>query len=267
MSETNIRDVVKRTLALPVLLLLTLAIGLSVWIAHLLQSERSVQHSYDVIGEISQTQKLLIDQETGLRAYLLTADPVFLQPYIEGSRQFGPGLVALERETADNPGQARRIADVRQRYQVWQSYVERERKLIDLGQDGVAHDPATRQRLVIRKQQMDQMRATFESLRGEETRLLRERLETARSANVRLFTAGAFVVLIGAALLYLFLRAQLKAVDDLYMARVEESERARRAAEGLAAEVREQATAMEQAVLRANRERDQALGLQRKSEG
>jgi hypothetical protein len=97
--------------------------------------------------------------------------------------------------------------------------------------------------------------------------LLRERIETARNANVRLFTAGAFVVLIGAALLYLFLRVQLKAIDDLYMARVEESERARRAAEGLAAEVREQATAMEQAVLLANRERDQALGLQRKSEG
>jgi len=260
MPETNIRSLVKRTLALPVILLLALAVALSIWIVHLLRSEAWVQHSYDVLGRISQTQKLLIDQETGLRAYILTGDPAFLQPYMEGSREFGGSLEALQKETSDNPRQVEKIAALRQRYLRWQKNVEEERKLVAAqSNDGVVRDPATRQRMILRKQQMDEMRGTFASLHDEENLLLQERLDQAKRANLTLFAAGTLLVLISIALLFLFLRQQLARIDEIYLRKVDESERARHAAEGLAQEVQEQAAAMEQAVLVANRERDAAV--------
>jgi CHASE3 domain sensor protein len=258
MPTTDIRGVVTRTLALPVILLLAFALGLGVWIVHLLRSEAWVQHSYDVIGEISETQKLLIDQETGLRAFILGGDPAFLGPYVDGSARFGESLEALRREIADNPRQVERIAGLEGRYRVWVSNAEVEKRLVT-AHGGQLRDDATRQRMFVRKQQMDQMRADFRSLHDEEQRLLRERLDQARRANRNLFVIGALLVVLCAALLYSFLRVQLKAIDQLYLARVEESEAARRAAEALAAEVQEQSAAMETALLTANRERDQAM--------
>ncbi|MCU1246913.1 MAG: hypothetical protein JWN02_2823 [Acidobacteria bacterium] len=96
-------------------------------------------------------------------------------------------------------------------------------------------------------------------MHDEENRLLQERLDQARRANITLFAAGALLVLVCAALLFLFLRQELARIDEIYLRKVDESERARRAEEGLAQEVQEQAAAMEQAVLMANRERDAAL--------
>jgi CHASE3 domain sensor protein len=258
MPTTDIRSVVTRTLALPVLLLLAFAVGLGVWIVHLLRSEAWVQHSYDVIGEISETQKLLIDQETGLRAFILAGDPAFLSPYVEGTVRFAQSLAALRREIADNPRQVQRIAGLEARYRVWVSQAEVEKRFV-VTEGGQLRGAAIRQRMLVRKQQMDQMRADFRSLHDEEQRLLRQRLDEARRANRNLFVIGALLVVVCAAMLYYFLRGQLKAIDQLYLAKVEESESARRAAEALAAEVQEQSAAMETALLTANRERDQAL--------
>jgi CHASE3 domain sensor protein len=266
MPSTNIRNVVKRTLALPVLLLIALAITLSVWIVHLLRSEAWVQHSYDVIGEISETQKLLIDQETGLRAYMLTADPAFLKPYVEGSMRFGGSLESLRDETADNPKQHQRLEELSRRYQAWLEYAKEEKKIVDANRVGQVRDPSTRERMAVRKKEMDGIREGFAALHAEEHRLLRERLAAARRANMMLFSAGALLVLVCAALLFFFLRTQLKLIDEIYLAKVEESERARLAAEALAAEVQEQAGAMEEALLSANRERDQAVRTLRENE-
>jgi hypothetical protein len=106
---------------------------------------------------------------------------------------------------------------------------------------------------------MDGMRLVFDDLRQEEQRLLMERTELAARANATLLYAGATLVIICGVLVFIFLRRQLAEIDQIYRAKVDESERARHAAEEMAAEVREQAAAMEAAVLTANRDRDNAI--------
>jgi anaerobic C4-dicarboxylate transporter len=110
------------------------------------------------------------------------------------------------------------------------------------------------------------MRADFTSMHSEENRLLTLRQEEADHANLMLVSVGSTVVVIFAAALVFFLRRQLGLIDDIYLAKVSESERARVAAEALAEEVREQAAAMEQALLSANRERDAAVRALRENE-
>ncbi|HEV7768870.1 MAG TPA: CHASE3 domain-containing protein [Thermoanaerobaculia bacterium] len=259
MPSTNIRVIVTRTLALPVLLLISLALVLSFWIVRLLQSETRVQHTYDVIADISETQKQLIDQETGLRAYILTADPRMLAPYESGTREFGPSLDLLAKTTADNPRQGERIEELRQRYRYWVSEAEVEKQIVSENREPVLREAASRDRLLLRKHQMDGMRADFKALQEEEKRLLAVRQGSAKRANRILFGVGSALVLGCAAILFFFLRRQLGLIDAIYLAKVEESERARYVAEGLAAEVGEQAAAMEEALLKANRERAEAV--------
>ncbi len=250
---------VTRTLALPVLLLLSVAVVLSLWIVHMIRSEVWVQHTYNVLAEINEAQRRLVDQETGLRAYILTADPAFLQPYIDGSRKFRDSITALRRETADNAAQLQRIDDLQQRYRQWSRDAEEEKRIVSSNRDAALRDLPSRQRLILRKQQMDRMRVAFATMHGEEQRLLAIRQAESDRANVTLFGVGAVLVVVFAAMLFFFLRRQLGMIDDIYLAKVNESERARLAAEGLAAEVREQSAAMEQALLAANRERDAAV--------
>jgi methyl-accepting chemotaxis protein len=265
MPSTNLRLVVTRTLALPVLLLLALAAALSIWIVHLIRTEAWVQHSYDVLSDISETQKLLVDQETGLRAYILTGDAAFLRPYLDGSVRFPPHLEALRRATSDNPRQGKRIEELRQRYGRWFRHAIEDQQLVVAKGQGLVSDAATRARLIARKQQMDEMRADFAVMHDEESSLLHRRLTAAKQANLTLFGAGALLLLVSAILLVGFLRAQLRLIDQIHQAKVEESERARRVAEGLAHEVQESSDAMEQALLTANRERDEAVQALRES--
>jgi CHASE3 domain sensor protein len=258
-STSNLRGVVKRTLALPVLLLLAFAAALSIWIAHLMRSQAMVEHSYDVLSEISDTQKLLLDQETGLRAYMLTTDEAFLQPFVEGKLRFSDSLASLRRETQNDPLQSQRVHTLDRRYRMWLQYAEEEKQITGASDGGAPRDAATHARMIARKQQMDRLRADFTLLYDEERRLLRERLDTANRANVMLLSAGALLVLVCASLLFIFLRVQLRLIDQIHQTKIDESERERSAAEALAAEVQEQSAELEAALLAANRERDDAV--------
>ncbi len=256
---TNIKSVVTRTIAAPVALLLALTLALSLWIVHLIQAEASVQHTYDVLSRINETERLLIDQETGLRGYLLAPQPRFLQPFEAGRRQFGPSLDALARETVDNPRQQVRIAAALDRYRSWLGNVESEMRQVPSDGSAPLHDRTLVERMDARKQDMDAMRATFVSLREEEDRLLIVRQRRATRANAILFSGGGLVVVVCAVLLVIFLRRQIALIDQIYGEKVTESERARQAAEAMADEVREQSAAVEAALLTANRERDAAI--------
>src|SRR5437868_7428356 len=46
-----------------------------------------------------QLEVAMVDQETGVRGYAATGQPVFLQPYESGRAQLGPLLRTLERES------------------------------------------------------------------------------------------------------------------------------------------------------------------------
>lgn len=259
MPSTNLRNVVTRTLSVPVLLLLAIAISLSVWILHLLRAETWVRHTHEVLSEIHESERLLIDQETGLRGYMLSADGRFLDPYNSGRAQFPVALDRLRRDTADNPAQSRRVVDVRDRYRLWSGEAEAEKRLVKPDVTALLRDPDLQGRLRSRKEQMDAMRAAFASMSDEERHLLVGRTKAADRANANLMIAGTALVIICGVLLVIFLRRQLAWIDRIYMEKVEESERARHAAEAMAAEVREQSAEVEAALLAANRERDDAV--------
>ena len=68
-------------------------------------AQRMVVHTLRVQEQLSTIRSRLQDAETGQRGYLVTRDPVYLQPYFDGRRQLGGDLAALKPMVADHPAQ------------------------------------------------------------------------------------------------------------------------------------------------------------------
>ncbi|GAB4198477.1 MAG: hypothetical protein OHK0022_17890 [Roseiflexaceae bacterium] len=60
--------------------------------------------------QLHQIEKLMVDRETGLRGYLLTGNPEFLEPYNAAEYTLPTSLNHLSTLVADNPSQIQRIA-------------------------------------------------------------------------------------------------------------------------------------------------------------
>ena len=89
------RRLLVRVLALPIIALALLALTLIFGFRLVQRSARQVDHSDRVIAGINNLVKLMVDEETGLRGFLLTRDTRFLQPYQEGGQQLKPAFSAL----------------------------------------------------------------------------------------------------------------------------------------------------------------------------
>ena len=101
-----------RLLALPVAALAVLALILGLGLQDYQRSARMVDHSDLVIAHASHLFKLMVDEETGLRGYLLTKDPVFLQPFHEADQQLDPEFALLANLVRLRPDQASRLRRV-----------------------------------------------------------------------------------------------------------------------------------------------------------
>ena len=72
----------------------------------LVRNEAEVTHSRQVLYELSQTESLLKDAETGQRGYLYTGDPTYLSPYNSAKGQVAAHLANLSQLTAGNSSEA-----------------------------------------------------------------------------------------------------------------------------------------------------------------
>lgn len=66
-------------------------------------TDRLARQTLPASAEAYRLQSALINQETGLRGYAIAADPQFLEPYIEGSREQDRAAVRLRELLSDRP--------------------------------------------------------------------------------------------------------------------------------------------------------------------
>jgi methyl-accepting chemotaxis protein len=105
------------------LLLLAAGIGGVLWVklGSIEETQAWDSHTRKVLAEANGILNALLDQETGLRGYLLSeGDRAFLGPFREGVAAYGRHLAELRRLTADNPAQQARIAELDRLARAWQ---------------------------------------------------------------------------------------------------------------------------------------------------
>jgi CHASE3 domain sensor protein len=74
--------------------------------------------------EARDIHEAMLDQETGLRGWLATGDPVFLEPYTDGRGNAGTAVSQLLRDVRDTPDVTDRVLATllaRQEWQTWAS--------------------------------------------------------------------------------------------------------------------------------------------------
>jgi PAS domain S-box-containing protein len=148
-----------RLLALPVATLAVLALIFGYGLSRVEESAATVDLADVVILHANRLIKLMVDEETGLRGYLLTRNPVFLQPLHDADQQIEPEFDALF-SMVHRPDQVARLHRLQETHQQWEKEAYQEIHSAPL-------DPSTmEQHMLQRKQAMDDLRAQMDEFAG-----------------------------------------------------------------------------------------------------
>ena len=128
-----------------------------------------VQRTHEVKEELSAVLRLTVDAETGQRGYLLTDDPIYLQPYQEATSQIESRLSRLASLTKDNAVQQQRTDELRglehKELAILASMIQLDKEGNDLEAGKILLSGVARQR-------MDELRRVVADMEKEEDRQL-----------------------------------------------------------------------------------------------
>ncbi|RQH12035.1 CHASE3 domain-containing protein [Bradyrhizobium sp. RP6] len=139
-------------------------------------------HTYEVLEQLSGLVSAMVNQETGVRGYLVSGDAGFLAPYEAGQKQFQAAAAKVGSLTSDNATQQKRLDQVRAFASDWATNIaQREIALMK--------DPATQAKAReleasgAGKKAMDGLRAVVQEMDKEERSLLSVRAAAADAAS------------------------------------------------------------------------------------
>lgn len=166
----------------------------------LIDQERRVSRTHQVLGELEATLSTMKDAETGERGYIITGDSRYLEPYEDAIREIDAHISNLKTLLAGNPNQSARIPVLEQKVAI---------RLASLKQ-GVElrkniNTEGARQLVVsgIGRKQMDDLRSFIDVMEDEETSLLRLRAVEASASGRYAFVTDLIPNLIACGLLLL----------------------------------------------------------------
>ena len=139
-------------------------------------------HTYEVLEQLSDLVSAMVNQETGVRGYLVSGDAGFLAPYEAGQKQFQVAAAKVGSLTSDNATQQKRLEQVKAFASDWGTNIaQREIALMK--------DPATQAKAReleasgAGKKAMDGLRAVVQEMDKEERSLLSVRAAAAEAAS------------------------------------------------------------------------------------
>ena len=175
-----------------------------------------VRHTREVLENLDELLMSAVDQETGVRGYIVTGDEHFLEPYNAGIDHFSKAFSAVQTLTHDNAGQQARLVQVDSVMRDWQKNIA-EKEISWIKTSG-SNDKAVE--LVASqegKKRMDRLRQIVSDMREAEQELLIEREKTtvASEHNGELLTYA--LMLIGTLISLLALNMTRKLVTQPLM--------------------------------------------------
>jgi len=217
MEPRKFGRILRVSLLVPVLVVLVMA-GIVAWeVTQLRTALGWVDHTDRVISQARLMFRSIVDEETGLRGYLLTHHDDFLEPYNAALPRVEDGFTRLPQLVADHPEQIQRLQQIRTSYDAWLADAK---GILDADADLI---PNTYEGNLQAKQMMDHIREQMDEFLDAEYRLRDERVR--RSADLdKLFFAS--LIGLSAALgtvLVLFTRRQLFGLSRTYEGALKDS--------------------------------------------
>ncbi len=209
MDQRSFQKLLRRTVLIPVALLLLLTATLVVEILGLTTSFGWVDHTDQVIANVRQLARSMTDMESELRGFFLTGDQSFLDPYHSAKEGVLEQLAVLERLTSDNPSQQRRLQELRDLDLRWMQYAEQ-----------LLQQPGARslssQEYIAGKQLMDQVRAKQREVLDAEQHLHEVRYRRATLLSNVVIATAVVLALLTVLLLFTLTRRELFALSSTY---------------------------------------------------
>ncbi len=195
-----------RAVILPFVLMAIVAGGLALQLERLSGTAATVERAERVIAQADEVLKRILDQETGVRAFLVTRDRSFLQPYVEARPD--QALDDLERLSSDSPELAVTASVLHDRYRAW--YARAAEAVVDPEAAG------TTEAMLARKAEMDMVRALIDGIVTREDAVRRARGRAAEE-ETRFTAMGSIIVLAGlGGALSILSRRRLRQIVDTY---------------------------------------------------
>jgi PAS domain S-box-containing protein len=188
------RKLLFRLIALPIIALGLLAFILVYGFRQVQRGARRVDRTDQVIAHANNLIKLMVDEETGLRGFMITHDPVFLQPYQEATKRLDPEFATLYDLVKNEPEQTARLQSMQEASRLWQQSARS-----TLAAPALA--PELTPQIRERKRRMDTVRAAADDFLRAETRIRENRSFTSlRIDNVTLYGLIGVAIVLGALL-------------------------------------------------------------------
>jgi signal transduction histidine kinase/ActR/RegA family two-component response regulator len=193
--------------------LLFLVAGSAIWLSARQDNVVSwVRHTLEVQNRLSDVRALATDAETGQRGYLLTGREGYLAPFQDAKKQLSGQIDALAEQTADNPQQSARVADLRSvlaaKFVEMQSTVdERAAGHAEAAVAIVDNDSGAKM--------MAHIRAIVREMGEEENNLLKKRSESAERVSFFVDAALASSAVLVIVLAFFTLREGSRRLADL----------------------------------------------------
>jgi PAS domain S-box-containing protein len=116
------RQILVATVLLPLVLLLLLALVLAWQFQRTLREQRRIDHTDRITALLNELERLVVDQETGLRGYQLTHDSTALEPYQNAEGALHGTLDRLLYLVRDDPDQLLRLRQIRDSHELWMGF-------------------------------------------------------------------------------------------------------------------------------------------------
>lgn len=181
-----------------------------------------VQRNHEVKEELSSVLGLVVDAETGQRGYLITDDPVYLEPYQEAISQIDARLARLDSLTKTSARQQQKMSELRR--------IEKEelavlQQTIQLDKEG--HDLEAGQLVLsgVGRQRMDELRNIVAEMEKEEDRLLAVRATLANRGQWAIVLASLAIAALSIVVYMLVVQVMRGAARSQERARIEVEKR------------------------------------------
>ena len=144
-------------------------------------------HTTEVLDSLQDAVVAMLDQETGMRGYLITADEAFLEPYHRGGDAFAAAFRKVRDLTSDNSAQQNRLDELNELAKKWRSEIA-EPRIALMANPETREDARALERSRASKNFMDLIRAKVHEVDAVERDLLARRSATQAAAYTTAYT-------------------------------------------------------------------------------
>jgi methyl-accepting chemotaxis protein len=185
----NLRISRKLAAAFVCLIIITLAVSATIYsrLSFIQTSSGWTTHTHKVLETLQSVMESMVDQETGLRGYLVSGDQKFLDPYKGGQDMFEKAFARVKDLTSDNPAQQERLSQIRALAQRWHRDVA-EKEIALMAKPETEEDARKMEASGIGKASMDGIRKVLAEMDKAERDLMQVRDASQASAFSMAYT-------------------------------------------------------------------------------